>query len=84
MDSNLEKDQDGQIILRPVTGWTAHQVAEILALLKIEYIESPEEFEGTHKSFQICLTAQQCLQLAETLQRANASIVAKKGNDPLM
>ena len=64
----LAKDSDGNIITKPVTGWTTGTVAGIAVLLAIQYAETPEELEKGHsKQIQLTLTAQQSLELAEKL-----------------
>jgi hypothetical protein len=65
----LEKDSNGDIITRPVTGWTTGTLAGIAVLLVLEYAESPQELETGHsKSIQLALSVQQSLELAERLR----------------
>jgi hypothetical protein len=70
MAQHLETDEKGNVMLKPVTGWTTGPVAQIAVLLAIEYVETPEELEtGGRKSIQFVLTPPQCLELAEVLAR---------------
>ncbi len=75
MPINVETNNEGNIVIRPVTGWTTHFVAGIVGILRIEYIENPQEFEATHKSLQLALTAPQSLELAEVLNKLGKSLL---------
>ena len=75
MAHDFELDDNGNIRMRPVTAWTTHLIAGIAALLRIEYVESPEEFEERHKVLQLALTAQQCLELAESLSNTGKQLL---------
>lgn len=80
--ANIETNSEGNILLRPVTGWTTHFVAGMFGLLRIEYVESPQEFEGTHRSLQLALTAPQCLELAEALTKIGKSLLQSPTGKP--
>jgi hypothetical protein len=67
MQPELVKDQDGNILTKPVTGWITGTLAEISVLLAIQYLESPLEIENGDKLIQFVLTPQQSLELAEKL-----------------
>jgi hypothetical protein len=43
--NDLDKDENGEIILCPVVGWTTGTAAETSVILAIQYIEAPEQFE---------------------------------------
>jgi hypothetical protein len=62
---DFEKGENGDIILKPIMGWTSAPVADIAVLLAIEYAKKPEDIETGGKSIQFVLTLQQCLNLAE-------------------
>jgi hypothetical protein len=67
---NLTKDENGNIVTRPMTGWTMFSLADIAVGLAVEYVESPHQLEtGSRKSLQLALTPQACLELAEALTR---------------
>lgn len=66
-DLNLQTDAQGNIITKPVIGWTTGILAKISVLLAIQYIETPAEFETGGKTLQFVLMPQQCLELAEKL-----------------
>jgi hypothetical protein len=63
----FETDRDGNIITKPVIGWTTATLADISVLLVIQYIETPQEIETGGKSIQFVMMPQQCLELAEKL-----------------
>ena len=82
MTRELELNRDGTVVMKPMTGWTTHKVAGIAVLLRIEYIESPQEFAEKHKALQLALTAPQCLELAEALTKAGKSLLEKHPGEP--
>jgi hypothetical protein len=63
----FETDSEGNVILKPVTGWAMAPVAETAVLLQIQY--SDAEFETNDKKIQFVLTPQKCLELAEVLTK---------------
>jgi hypothetical protein len=74
-DIQLERDAEGNVIVKPVTGVVTGTLAEISVLLVIEYLASPEQ-TGKTQSIQFGLTPQQALYLAEALTRkANAVLI---------
>jgi hypothetical protein len=78
----LQKDKDGNIITKPVVGWTAGTVADVAILLAVRYADSAAEFE-TPKTLQVILTPQQGLELAEVLtRRATAILRAESPSRP--
>jgi hypothetical protein len=83
MDNDLELNNDGNIKLRPITGWAIHVAAGILGILRIQYVENQQELEGTGKSLQLALTAQQCQQLSEALTRLHKRLLeSQTGKKP--
>ena len=66
---DLQKDERGNIITKPVTGWTTVPMAGIAVLLAIQYVETPQELGTLEKQIQFALMPQQCLELAEVLTR---------------
>jgi len=79
---DLEKDTNGQIILRPVTGWITGTAAGTGVILAIQYIEGFEQFETGGKRVQLALLPQQCLDLAETLTKLANKILAPSPEKP--
>ena len=67
MRPELAKDQDGNILTKPVTGWITGTLADIAVLLAIQYLESPLETENGDKLIQFVLTPQQSLEIAQKL-----------------
>ena len=66
----FETDAEGNVLLKPVTGWTTAPVEEIAVLLVIEYVSTDEELEtGVRHSIQFVLTPPKALELAESLQK---------------
>jgi hypothetical protein len=66
----FETDEHGNVILKPVTGYTTSPVAGVAVALAILYVETPEELErDDSKQIQFVLTPQQALAIAEALTR---------------
>ena len=76
MPSEFETDKNGNIITKPVTGYTIGPVAGMAVLLAIEYVESPAELEsGKSKRIQLILTPQQTLEIADVMTRRAKSLL---------
>lgn len=65
----LEKDNEGNIITRPITEWAIGPAGGVAVLLAVRYAERPEELESGSKQVQLVLMPEQALELAETLTR---------------
>lgn len=76
----LETDDEGKIIMKPMTGWTTVPVANTAVLLAIRYADTQEELErGDSRSLQLGILPAQCLDLAEALTK----LARKLLDDPL-
>jgi hypothetical protein len=62
----LELDAAGNIILKPVIGWTTG-VAEIAVILAVRYADDLASLETGGKQVQLLLTPPQALELSEKL-----------------
>jgi len=83
MSLELKKDENGDIVTMPVTGWVTGTVAEIAVLLAIEYSETSQEIDTDRKLVQFGLTPQQSLQLAEKLTTlAKRVLEPQRGKSP--
>jgi len=70
MTFQFEKDKNGDIVTKPVTGFATAPVVGTCVLLAIQYVETPGELESGHnKQIQLILTPQQSLEIAESLTR---------------
>jgi hypothetical protein len=65
----FDLDAIGQVILRPMTGYTVAPVAESAILARIEYVETQEQLKTGGKAIQLVMTPPQALALAEVLTR---------------
>jgi hypothetical protein len=63
----FETDSTGQLVNRPVLGWTTAQVTGVVVLLKLNYAETAAEMENGGKSLQVSLTPEQARQLGTML-----------------
>jgi len=74
---SFETDSEGNIILKPITGWTVAPAAEIVVMLAIRYVNQPEELKtGEQHQIQLVLMPHKCVELAEALTRAANAIRA--------
>jgi len=82
--SNLELDEHGNIITKPVTGWTTAVLVGSAVLLAIQYANTPEELEsGQSHQIQLVLQPQLCLELAENMTK-QAKRILESHSGPLM
>ncbi len=73
-----ETNNSGNVIAKPVKGWTVSDTAGV-AVAEIQYAETPEEFEGgDSKSIHLGLTPPQCLDLADALTRAARKVLRSR------
>jgi hypothetical protein len=67
MPFELQKDENGNVILNPVMGWTLGPVAGMYVLAAIQYATNPQELETEGRVLQLSLMPAQALELAEML-----------------
>jgi hypothetical protein len=69
---DLETDESGNVILRPVVGWDTAQQANSAVILTVGYLalEHEKAQSAVGNSIQFRLTPLQCLDLAAALQTA--------------
>lgn len=78
MTKALQTDEDGNVIVRPVVGWSTHKVASIAVLLAIEYLETEEGLStGYSQTVQLGLTPAMCEELAAALSKAAKGILGE-------
>jgi hypothetical protein len=73
----LDTDGEGNVILKPVTGWTLASVGELAVLLQVQYEDGPEDIGTTGKRIQFVLTPPKCLELAEILTKHAKRLLEK-------
>jgi hypothetical protein len=79
MTSELEQDEDGTILTRPVTDYSTHSVYGTAILLRVEYVHSQQELESTVRhQIQLVFSRQGALDVAELLKTA-----ATRVQDPI-
>jgi hypothetical protein len=75
----FETDSQGNVIVKPLTGWAVMDAAGIAVLLQIQYADDEKELEsGVSRSFQFGMTPQQALELAELLTRRAKRLLEDK------
>lgn len=79
----LDRDESGNVLVRPVMGWDGWIMMQTNVLLAVEYSESPEDVSsGQGKRVQLLLTPQQSLELAEALTRWANQVLAPSSSEP--
>jgi hypothetical protein len=70
MGGQLETDANGNLVLRPMSGYQIGSIAGMSLLLVIEYLENPSALENEgSKSIQLAVNPLEALQLAEALTK---------------
>jgi hypothetical protein len=79
MSGDFKTDDNGNIVTKPVTGYTTGLVMNSAVILAIEFLSlrntDPQTVE--EDSIQFVLTPAQCQELAEVLARAAMAVVPK-------
>lgn len=76
MESDFELDAKGEVITKPVIGWTIASVAGMSVLLAVQYVETDEQLLAMRgQSVPLLLTPRQCLELAEELKKHASNIL---------
>lgn len=63
----LETNAAGEVVLRPVMGWTTSPIAGTAILLRVNYAETPPELQTGGRHIQFAMTPEQALELSQTL-----------------
>jgi hypothetical protein len=89
MPFGRQKDEHGNVILRPMKGYEVQRIGGESLLVVIEYVETTKQLEtgeletSESKRFQTVVYAQQALKFAETLKRAASAVVSPKSLDKI-
>jgi len=81
MTAPFETDSEGNVILKPVTGWNIAPVAGVAVLLQFVYLDSETDTDG--KRIQFVLKPDVCLELAEVLTRQAERLLQTPPGTPL-
>ncbi len=74
--TELENDSDGNVVTKPIIGWSVGTAAEVSVLLVIEYVEDLQQMEsGDSRTIPFTLLPLQCLELAEALIKASKKLL---------
>ena len=63
----FETDSKGQLVNRPLLGWTTANVSGGVVLLRLSYAETAAEMKNGGKKFQVSMTREQTRHLAAML-----------------
>jgi hypothetical protein len=74
----LQKDADGNVILKPVLGWNIASVAEVAILIQMLYSDGPEDVSKGANSIQFVLTPEVCIQLAAEIAEQARRLLTEK------
>jgi hypothetical protein len=67
IDNPFETDSKGQLVNRPLLGWTTANVTGAAVLLRLNYAETAAEMENGGKRLQVSMKPEQARQLAAML-----------------
>lgn len=74
----FETDENGNLILKPMTGWELRHVAGMLMILGIEYADNQGEFEtGVRRTLPLVLQPALALEFAEALKKQASKLLAE-------
>ena len=77
MTSELELDEEGIVITRPITDYATHHLYGSAIVLAVEYVESQQELEtGIRHQIPLLLTVQGALDLAAILRKAATTVLS--------
>ena len=80
--AEFRTDENGNVILKPMTGWEIRHVAGMLMILGIEYSDSPEELEkGLSQTLPLVLQPTLALKFAEALKKEASKLLAAAPTD---
>ena len=75
--AEFKTDKDGNVILKPMTGWEMRHVAGMLMILGIEYADSQDELEkGVSRTLPLVLQPALALDFGEALKREASKLLA--------
>ena len=76
--AEFKTDENGQVILNPLTGWELHHIAGMLMILAIDYAENQDELEkGVTRRLPLVVSPALALDLAVALQRSASKLLAE-------
>lgn len=82
MGDQFETDADGNIIVRPMSGYQIGSLAGMSLLLVIQYLENPQMPEKEEsKSIQLVVNPREALQLAEALAKHSMKLLQPAPSD---
>jgi hypothetical protein len=84
-DLELQRDDQGNIVVKPLAGFNVAPIAGTSVFLLVLYADSLEELQREdYKGIQFVLTPPHALQLAEALARLAPQLMqARKPDEPL-
>ena len=81
----LESDEQGNVVAKPVMGWSVTTLQGAAVLAAFEYAPSPSELETANdgRKIQLELTLAQSLQLAASLTEVVSHILKEVSKNPV-
>jgi hypothetical protein len=74
----LEKDEQGNVILHPLTGWRIGSIAKSAVLLAIQYSEGQDGIEIDRKLTQVAIEPHACLELCQALSALARKLLGER------
>jgi hypothetical protein len=76
--AEFRTDENGNVILKPMTGWEIRHVAGMLMILGIEYSDSQDELDkGLNQTLPLVLQPALALEFAEALKKWANKLLAE-------
>lgn len=77
MAQQFDTDSAGNVILKPVTGYTTAPVAGVAVLLQVQFVNSDSELQaGASQRLQFVMTPQIAQEIGDSLRRQAARLLA--------
>jgi hypothetical protein len=74
--ADFKTDENGNVILKPMTGWELRHVAGTLLIVGVEYADNPEELErGERRTLPLVVRPDLALDFAESLKREASKLL---------
>ena len=75
--AEFKTDENGNVILKPMTGWEIRHISGMLLIVGITYSDSPDELErGMSQTLPLVLKPELALDFAEALKRAASGLLS--------
>lgn len=82
MKNGLQIGDDGNIITKPVMGWSTVSAAGVAVIVVIHYVDTPAELQtGNSKQIQLILRPEMCQEMSVSLSNAAKLLLQNRPED---